>query len=60
MLLLHAALLLTELQHAADVLRGVRIIAVMIGSSNFAMRPASGNFAGLSTSITSPSVVVTR
>ena len=39
---------------------GVRIIAVMTGSSIFAMRPASGSFAGLSISCTSPSVVVTR
>ena len=29
---------------------GVRIIAVMIGSSSFAIRPASGSFAGLSIS----------
>ncbi len=39
---------------------GVRIIAVMTGSSSFAIRPASGSFAGLSISCTSPSVVVTR
>ena len=39
---------------------GVRIIAVMIGSSNFTMRPVSGSFAGLSISCTTPSVVVTR
>jgi hypothetical protein len=30
---------------------GVRIIAVMIGSSIFSMRPASGSFAGLSISM---------
>ena len=39
---------------------GVRIIAVMIGSSIFAIRPVSGSLAGLSISRTSPSVVVTR
>ena len=39
---------------------GVRIIAVMTGSSIFSMRPGSGNFAGLSISCSTPSVVVTR
>ena len=39
---------------------GVRIIAVMTGSSSLVMRPASGSLAGLSISCTSPSVVVTR
>ena len=39
---------------------GVRIIAVMTGSSIVLMRPASGSFAGLSISCTTPSVVVTR
>ena len=39
---------------------GVRIIAVMIGSSIFSMRPVSGSFAGLSISCITPSVVVTR
>ena len=39
---------------------GVRIIAVMTGSSNFSMRPGSGSFAGLSISCSTPSVVVTR
>ena len=39
---------------------GVRIIAVMTGSSIFLIRPASGSLAGLSISCTSPSVVVTR
>ncbi len=39
---------------------GVRIIAVMTGSSMVAMLPASGSLDGLSISRTSPSVVVTR
>ena len=39
---------------------GVRIIAVMTGSSIFSIRPASGSLAGLSISWTTPSVVVTR
>jgi hypothetical protein len=39
---------------------GVRIIAVMTGSSIVSIRPGSGSFAGLSISCTTPSVVVTR
>ena len=39
---------------------GVRIIAVMTGSSSLVMRPRSGSFDGLSISCTTPSVVVTR
>jgi hypothetical protein len=39
---------------------GVRIMAVMTGSSITLMRPASGSLAGLSISCTTSSVVVTR
>ena len=59
--LLDAALLLAQREDAADVLReGVRTMAVMTGSSKAAIGPASGSLAGLSTSWTSPSPVVTR
>ena len=40
--------------------RSCWIIAVMTGSSNFAMRVISGSFDGLSISLVTPSVVVTR